>query len=111
MARLSIAAEESEALEVDLWGTVFHRVPVTRTRQRKIKDLDAELQGLDETAEDADDKGVEIMARILDCILAAEDGTAKKPSTLILKKWKADELPFERLMVFLEDIGDAARPT
>jgi hypothetical protein len=112
VARLSIAsASEREALEVDLWGSVFVRVPVTRTRQRQIKELDGELQKIDEAAEDADDRAVEVMARMLDCILAAEDGGRSKPSTLILKKWKADELAFDQLAGFLEDLGDAERPT
>jgi hypothetical protein len=112
VARLSIVpAAEQETLEVDLWGTVFHRVPVTRTRQRQIKDLDGDLQKIDESAEDADDQAVEVMARMLDCILAAGDGGRSKPSTLILKKWKADELAFDQLASFIEDIGDAARPT
>ena len=111
MARVSIAAAEADEVEVDLWGTLFHTVPVTRTRQRAIRDLDEQfkaLQTADPAPEDAEDQAVKLMSQMLDHWLAPEPGKRKKPSDLICQKWEADELAFGQLNRLLEDLSEAA---
>ena len=112
MSRIAIAAAESLEFEVDLWGTVFKTVPVTRTRAREITRLQRELNALEEDADNADDEAVRLMAELLDHMLAPEPGKRKKPSQLIVEKWNADDLAFKQLVDFYEQIGEAAkRPT
>lgn len=112
MARVAIAASEVDSIEVDLWGTIFHTVPVTRTRQRAIKDLDRDLKAIDEDADDAEDQAVRVMADMLDHWLAPEEGKRKKPSALIWEKWEGDALAFAQLTQLFENIAEAAdRPT
>jgi hypothetical protein len=109
MTRVSIAASEIDSIEVDLWGTIFHTVPVTRTRQRTLLDLQKKYQELEE---DATDEGVALMAQMLDHWLAPEPGKRKKPSDIILQKWEADELTFVQLTALLENLTEAVgRPT
>lgn len=112
MARLAIEpAAEQEKVEVDLWGTVFVRVPVTRSRQRKLAEVEKRLGAVDENAKDADDKAVQLMGEMLDQVLAPVEGDAV-PSALIVEKWKADVLTFDRLSAFLGELTEAtADPT
>lgn len=110
MARVSISAAETEAVEVDLWGTVFTTVPVTRTRQRAIKELDRELRALDANDDESEDQAVKLMAGMLDHMLAPEPGKRKKPSDLIVAKWEADDLAFRQLERLFDDLSEAAAP-
>ena len=110
MTRVSIAASEIDSIEVDLWGTLFHTVPVTRTRQRAIRDLRRDLIAIEDDANDAEDRAVRLMAEMLDHMLAAEPGKRKKPSAVVWEKWEADEMAFKQLETLFEDIAEAAAP-
>lgn len=93
-------------VEVDLWGELFETVDVPRSGAKKAVQLQAELNQLDE---DAQDEAVELIAQIIDLKLTAADGKKTKPSTLIKRKWKADELSVRGLFAFLAEIGAAER--
>lgn len=112
MSRVSIApAGDQDVLEVDLWGTVFHRVPVTRSRQRALADLERQVQDIKEDEAGADDAAVSLMSQMLDQILKPAEGDALA-SSLIVEKWEADELTFGRLSAFIEEVAEqAADPT
>lgn len=112
MAVLSIAAAEVDAVEVDLWGTEFATVAITRTRARAIRDLQTEYADLDEDRDDVNDEIVRLFSLMLDQMLAPAPGKRKKPSEVIEAKWKADELTLSRLISFVEELADAVqRPT
>ncbi len=106
MTRISIA-QAYEPVEVDLWGTVFETADVTRSGQKKAQALEGELEG----TEDPDEQ-VELLAKLLDLKLVSTNGTKLKPSTMIVKKWKADELSPRSLFSFLDRLAEAeTRPT
>lgn len=138
MARLSIvSADEQEAQEVDLWGSVFVAVPMTQHRRLKIAEIvakaereaalvdkdiqEAEVSPLDE---DYVEKSVEITKRVEDVVidviasafdvaLAAVDGGKKKPSTVV-KQANRDgkrNSDYDSLTEFLSQIGASTRPT
>lgn len=105
MARLSLVPAEQETTEVDICGTVFKTVPVTRSRQRALGTLDEQLNSVEGDDDKADDKRVEIVAKMLDCILEPAEGDSKA-SALIVEKWKADELAFRWLFALLEQLAE-----
>lgn len=133
MARLSIAAEESEALEVDLWGSIFTVVPITQHRRLKIAEImaeamqvaartDKDAQTLDPLADDyvdrvkeltqaGDENEIGMLAKAYDVALAAVDGGKKKPSTVVKQSYRDGRVGKERLGEFLEEIMELDRPT
>ena len=112
MSRVAIApAGDQDTLEVDLWGTVFHRVPVTRSRQRALADLERQVRDIKEDEAGADDVAVALMGNMLDQILKPVEGDGSA-SSLIVEKWEQDELTFGRLSAFIEEVAEqSADPT
>lgn len=130
--RLSFSTADHADLEVDLWGTVFVRVPITRARKRAFAELRAKLTTLDaETSrqQDALDPldegyakattdlefaceldGIKLIGKLFDVVLAPVDAAQKKtkPSALILAKYEADEFTFADLDAFIERLAQAA---
>lgn len=92
-------------VEVDLWGKQFVTVPATRSVSEKAEPL---IDKLNE-ATDLEDivKGI---GALLDIKLNPVEG-AKKASTLVREKWKADEVTIDQLNKLLDDIREADRPT
>lgn len=86
-------------LEIDLWGEEFHTIDVPRSGAKKADALQAKLEEIDD-----DDKAVEVIAQLLDLKLAPAGPKKTKPSTLIKKKWAADELTMRGLLSFLAEI-------
>src|SRR5690242_18972433 len=97
-------------VEVELWGALFTVVPVTRTRQKAIQEIERELNDLDETV-DQTDKAVELMAPMRDQLLVPQQGKRKTASAHIIEKWNADELSYSQLEAFIKRLGMASRPT
>lgn len=106
MAPISITAEPFVPVEVDLWGTVYRTVPVTRSVQKKLDALSGDI----EAAGDDGDKVIEAIGQLLDALFE-KTTAAKRASVLVSKKWKADELQFDRLLAFLSELRQAERPT
>jgi hypothetical protein len=98
-------------IEVDLWGVIFNAVPITRTLQRELDELNAAFQDIDEDADDADDQAVEMLASMLDVHVKPAGGRKKKASDFIVEKWKGDELTVEQLLTFQQRLVEAVRPT
>lgn len=105
MARVSIA-ESVEPVEVDLWGSIFTVKPATRSVSRKAGEL---MEKLDEVEDD--DQAVQMLAEMLDLRLVPTEGKRTKASTIVSRKWEADELTLAQLMSFGERLSDAERPT
>lgn len=117
MPAISIARAYSP-VEIDLWGAKFETVDVARSGMKKTQKLEEEIEAL-ETSEDTTDEILDtLVAKIgalLDVKLVAADGGKTKPSTLVAKKWKADELTLSQVAGFTDAMrraeGEANRPS
>ena len=98
MARVSMS-QAYEPVEVEFFGHDFETVDVPRSGAKQATKLTEELE---ETADD--DKIVELIGKLLDIKLVSTNGQKTKPSTLLKKKWNADEVSARRVMVFLQDL-------
>jgi hypothetical protein len=111
MSRISIG-QAYEPVEIDLWedngGGVFVTEDLPRSKQKKAEKL---LGAVYETEEGGEDVAVDAIGQFLDLKLVPKNGTKVKPSTLVSKKWKADELTMRQLLAFLQAVAEADRPT
>lgn len=94
-----------QPVQVDLWGAAYETVAATRSVTEKVDPLIDALNA----AETPDDI-VKAIGALLDVKLKAVEG-ARKASTLVKEKWKADQLSIDQLTKLLEDIQEADRPT
>lgn len=92
MTRVSITSNPFEAIEVELWDVIYKTVRPTRSVELKVFELEAKA----DQATDLDEM-VDILAQIFDAGLEPVNGSKTKPSTLIKKKWKADEVTVDDL--------------
>jgi hypothetical protein len=104
MAKISLGAGTFEGVEVDLWGSLYKTVRITRSVQNKV---DKALKKLDDT-QDAD-AAVKVLADVIDARLEPQNG-AGPPSKLIVEKWKTDELSLDQLQQFQADLDEAEAP-
>ena len=104
MARIAINSA-FESVEVDLWGEVYALRAVTRSVEKKAVELEKKL-----TDETDSDTIVTVIGQLLDARLLAEAGQPK-PSSAVVKKWKADELSLAQLFAFLNNLAEHDRPT
>jgi len=113
MTRIAITdAGGPKGVEVELWDDViFDLVPITRSRQRALDELQKQFEEIDENAEDAVDKAVDLLAKILDVQLKPTNGHRKLASAFVVAKWRADELTSDQLMTFVQRVAEAGRPT
>ena len=132
MSRLQFSAAEQADIEVDLWGTIFVRVPLTRKRKREFIEGQATLDSIEAQAAqkqrdldpldpgfaaaaadvelDAEADAVKTTAAMLDVLLApADPDVATKPSDLIVAKYDEDGITFEDLEQFVSRVGEAAQ--
>lgn len=102
-AKISIASGY-KPLEVDLWGSPFHTLQPIRSVSIKQADIRRRI-----AEEDDDDKLMALLAELLDTRLAPAEGKRTKASTLIVRKWEADELTLAQLDQFVTDVEEADR--
>src|SRR4051794_38531150 len=95
------------SVEVDLWGTMFNAVPITRSRQRELTELQREFQAIDDTVDGADDLAIEVLARMIDVHVQPAGQRRKKPSEYIIEKWQGDDLTVEQLVMFQHRLMEA----
>lgn len=115
MAQMIIAADLFDDIELDLWGNVFRLREGTRSVAIKLAKLQ---KAQDELADDEHDKQAASFADILDALLEPIASNGQKPATaksVVMAKWKADELGLDRLVSLSNHIQTAAlqrgRPT
>lgn len=111
MTRLAISDLTAASVEVDLWGTAFSAVPITRSRQKRLLELQKELDAIEDGAHDANDQAVSVLAEMLDQQLAPIGENDALASGVIVEKWQADELTVDQLVGFQERLVEAVRPT
>jgi hypothetical protein len=134
MTRLQITpAGEQTDVEVDLWGVLFKRVPVTDQRRRRATELFAEAlqaaaradkdsENLDPLADDfversvaltdrADKERLDLIAAVYDLTLTPTAGGKKKASTVVKQAYRDGRVDLDRLEEFVAEITSAGRPT
>jgi len=94
-----------EAKSVRLGDNEYKTRQITRSVQAGIIKTSDEL----DDAGDDQDKIVALLAKQLDYLLKAESKQAK-PSTIVNKSWKADELPIDDLVALVERLSNDIRP-
>jgi hypothetical protein len=104
VAKISLGAGTFEGVEVDLWGSLYKTVRITRSVQNKV---DNSLKKMDEDM--TADQAVKVLADVIDARLEPQNG-AGPPSKLIMEKWKADELSLDQLQQFQSDLDEAEAP-
>lgn len=109
MTRVSIA-EAVEPVEVDLWaddgGALFTVKPATRSVLKKADEVMEKLDAIKD-----DEQAVGMLAEMLDLRLVPANGKRTKASTIVTRKWEADELTLPQLIRFGERLSEAERPT
>ena len=99
---------------VDVFDHAFRLRAITRSVQRSLDDVDKQMRTL-MSDDDADaDSLVTILAGALDALLEPEGENRTKAKTLVLAKWKSDDLSLDGLRRFADDLQEravAARPT
>lgn len=111
MSRISIQ-QAFEPVEVDLWaddgGALYNTKPVTRSVSQKVQEIQGKAA---ELPDDADDAAVELLAQVFDALLVPANGGRKKPSAVVMAKWKADKVSQPELFAFVDNLTEASRPT
>lgn len=116
MAAVAIADYEGKGVEIDLWGNLFVVVKTTALNEGTMRDAMAEI---DKEAEKLDlnqpVNQVTIFAKRMDVRLDRVGGGKKRPSTIILEKWKEGKLDLIQIDHFWDAVDTAiagsGRPT
>lgn len=103
MARIAIA-DAYETVEVDLWGEDYLTVDIPRSGIKKATALEEKLEKVEDVAGDV---AVDLIGQLLDLKLRPANGGRSKASTVIRKKWQADELTVRQLDAFLNALREA----
>lgn len=115
MGRLSLKA--AETVEVDILGTVYTTVPLTRTRELAMEEISLRLAELKPgdfpSVTDANLASAELVCSIADQLLVPPEGKRKKASKVLLDAYLADEITFASIEHLLDDIAEevGGRPT
>jgi hypothetical protein len=98
---------------VDVFERAYRLKAVTRSVQKALDKVEKDLQVF-YADDDADgEKFAVLVATACDELLEPEGNNRTKARTLILEKWKADELQIDELRRFFDDLQEraVARPT
>ena len=114
MKTLNAATDLFEPIEVDLWGPKFSVRQPTRAVERKVEEAFKSLESLDDEA--SEDAAIEALGELLNTLLEPigdEDGKKVHAKTVILKKYKADEIGYGHVEMLFERISAlrSERPT
>ena len=105
--RPTLGAAREDSPEVELWERIYVLNAVTRSVQRKLEEVQAQIEAAEES-----DAAVAAIAAGLDAMLAPANGQRIAAGKLVLDKWNADLLGIDELAVFFSDIQElTARPT
>jgi hypothetical protein len=108
MERIAIedVQQRQQDVEVSLWGTEFEKVAATRKVGRQARELWEQIRA----AED-DDAVIVLLGKLLDLRLKPAGKPATKASTLLKRKWEADEVDGAAVFTFMEELAATDRPT
>ena len=104
-----------EPVDVVLWSDDgepnFRTRLITRSRQIAIQALQAEAEALpDDGGMETTDANLDVLARLVDEFVEPITGKGKA-STIISRKWRADEITLPEVMALINDLTAASSPT
>jgi hypothetical protein len=98
---------------VDVFGKAYRLKAVTRSVQKALDKVEKDIRAF-YADDDADgEKFAVLVASALDELLDPDGDNRTRAKTLIVEKWKADELPIDELRRFFDGVQEraVARPT
>ena len=98
---------------VDVFDRAYRLKAVTRSVQKALDKVQKDIEAF-YADDDADgEKFAALVAAAIDELLEPEGNNRTRAKTLILEKWKADELQIDELRRFFDDLQEraVARPT
>jgi len=98
---------------VDVFERAYRLKAVTRSVQKALDKVQKDIEAF-YADDDADgEKFAPLVAAAIDELLEPEGNNRTRAKTLILEKWKADELQIDELRRFFDDLQEraVARPT
>lgn len=100
--------EAPAAVEVEIApGMTYNKIAPTKSVQRKIAEVFAAADSVDDSDTEA---GVNLLAQMYDLLLKPCGANKKKASTFIKAQWDADAIATPEIIEHLERLGDV-RPT
>lgn len=112
---MAVAIEDhaQATTEIDLWGSLFTVVKVTKDTEPP---MDKEIAAINKRAENLElgkhGNQVKVFAQKMDVLLTPAAGGKKKASTLIMAKWNANDLTIPQVDSFWESVQEEiGRPT
>jgi hypothetical protein len=104
-----------EPVDVVLWSEDgepnFTTRLITRSRQIAIQALQVEAEALeDDGSVETTDANVDLLARIVDELVVPVEGKGKA-STIISRKWKADEVTLPEILELIKALTEQSTPT
>lgn len=105
MARLEIGGENGHWTpeEVGVFGRLFVTRRVSRSVNKKITDINERL-----SAAANDDEAFELVAEMMDALLAPTGGQKKTAGQVLREKWEADELFLDQIEEFSRQVQESA---
>ena len=104
MTRITIA-DSFESVEVDLLGTVYKTIPITRSVQQKAVALEKESGSVLNDVDASPDSQVEYLAKQVGMQLVAVDPASPVADKLIVQLYKDDKLRLDQLVNLIEQLG------
>lgn len=117
MSRTIGIPDSAETVEVDLFGTIYTTVPLTRSREIAVEEIRQQVEKLKpddfETVDAANKAAATLFCKQADEFLRPPEGKRKKASALLLTAYLEDKMTFRQLEQLLQDIAEAVadRPT
>lgn len=112
MSRKITISDSFEPVEVDLLGTVYKTVPITRSVQNAAVELEKEAGGVLEDSTASPDAQVDYLAKAVGLRLKpVEDGT-DPAADHIIALYNEDRLTLDQLVQLIDELGGGeANPT
>lgn len=104
---MRLGIPERTTVEVELFGEIYHVIPVTKSVQAKAQ---AHEDKLDEAVQSMDDL-VRYYGGGLDLRLSTTRPAQPKASKVVTDAWKADKITMPELQHVLDSIVESDRPT
>lgn len=98
---------------VDVFEHAYRLRAVTRSVQKALDKVDADIQAFYKNDVADGEEFTGLLAAAIDELLEPEGNNRTRAKTLILQKWKADDLQIDELRRFFDDLQEraVARPT
>lgn len=111
--RLSLGVEQTQPT-VDVYGKLFVRRVHTRSVEKRLHEATREMRKIAADENSEGDAYIEVLAEIVDAMLAPEGGHRTPAKRIVIDKWNADALGVDELKAFVEALQEQSaedRPT